>query len=259
MKCPVVKRYLFRLENPDRPCQAVRDHLTHCDACRKVQDGLLQLENQVRLLPLPESDAKLPFLSQFRGGTLGNAPAMDRHWLPWQVRDRARRKLALAASLAAGIVLFAIGWFILQHANRQAPVVNTPSVAEVKRQHLQDQFKVALKNAGTYSERLQVYESQLKSLNVAGVAKESTDEELAGIMAFYQDDLLKDLANEARGVPIGHRGELLTSIVDQLEITAQLADRSAEYYDGAKAKQLQAFAVAARKGADDLRLVIEGA
>jgi hypothetical protein len=259
MKCPVVKRYLYRLENPDRPCQAVRDHLSHCGGCRKAQEGLLQLENQVRLLPIPESDAKLPFLSQFRVGTIGHAPATDRHWLPWQVRDRARRKLALAASLAAGIVLFAIGWFIFQHANRSAPVVNTPTVAVIKRQHLQDQLKVALEDAHSYSERLQVYEEQLKLLNVEGVAKESTDEELKGIVAFYQEDFLKDLVTEAKGVPIGHRGELLRPIMERLDLTAQLADRNAEYHDGLKAKQLRAFAVSARKSVDDLQLVIDGA
>ncbi len=177
MKCPVVKRYLCRLENPERPCQAVRDHLIHCGGCRKVQEGLLQLENQVRLLPIPESDAKLPFLSLFRGGRVGKAPVTDRHWLSWQVRDRARRKLALAASLAAGIVLFAIGWFILQHTKVPTPVVKI-TVAEAKRQSMHAQLNTALDPLPKkikYAERIQVYEDHLKSLNVAGVAKESTE------------------------------------------------------------------------------------
>ena len=41
MKCPVVKRYLLRLENPERPCQAVRDHLIRCAACHAVDKKIV--------------------------------------------------------------------------------------------------------------------------------------------------------------------------------------------------------------------------
>lgn len=70
---------------------------------------------------------------------------------------------------------------------------------------------------------------------------------------------MKGLLADAEDVPIGHRGDLLNPIMDKLTAVASLADRTAEYYDGSKAKQLKALAVAARKSVDDIRLVIEGA
>src|SRR5262249_43844144 len=104
MKCPVVKRYLFRLENPDRPCQAVRDHLSRCAPCHALHAGLLKMEHDVRLLQVPHSATKESFVRQFQSGTLGSPKSVKEGWLPWQLRDRASRKLALAASLAAAIV-----------------------------------------------------------------------------------------------------------------------------------------------------------
>jgi hypothetical protein len=247
MKCPVIKRYLLRLENPDRPCQAVRDHLSRCPACRSTQEGLLQLENEVRLLPLPESDAKVPFLRNFRGGKIGASPAADRHWLPWQVRDRARRKLALAASLAAGIVLFAIGWGILHRTREPGPKPTPqPSVQSL-------QLQRDLSTARSNSERIKVYSSHLKSLDLLKVAKESSDEELSETVSFYQGDFLPGLLAEAKEVPEENRKEMLASLAVQLESKAGEADYAARYQNDSKAEKLRTFAVAARKGAADVR------
>jgi len=162
----------------------------------------------------------------------------------------------LAASLAAAIVLFAVSWFVLQRVSGPAPRPQGPDRATVKREELKKDLQVALKNAKSNTDRVGVYESQLRSLNLAKIAKDSTDEELSGIVAFYQDDFFKGLLAEANDVPIGHRQELLISLANQLYTTAVDAELTARNQDGAKAEQLRTLADAAKECRDELRKVM---
>jgi hypothetical protein len=255
MKCPVVKRYLLRLSNPDRPCQSVRDHLSRCPTCRTAQEGLLQLENEVRLLPIPESENKLVFVRQFRGGKVGTVPGSESRWLPWQVRDRARRKLALAASLAAGILLFVTVWALV-HRSGNVDVSSAENPVAVHRQKLQRELKSALADAHSTSERVAVYRSKLKSLDLIKVAKDSSEDELTETVGFYRDEFMNGLLQEAGDVPVDDRKVVLTSLAEQLDATAEAAKYSARYQNESKAMQLNLLAAAANKRADEVRAMI---
>jgi hypothetical protein len=257
MKCPVVQRYLLRLEHPDRPCQSVRDHLSHCPACRKAHAGLRQLEGEVRHLPVPESNAKAPFVQQFRGAMIGKSPTRERNWLPWQVRDRARRKLALAASLAAGIVLFAIGWAVLHRATNSVKPSAPLTAGARERQKLQHDLNRSLARAHSDTERLDVYSSRLKSLDLQKLAEKSTEEELTEIVGFYRTEFMEGLLKTAADLPAEERKDALISLATQLVAVAVDADNAVPYCeDEAKADQLRILASAARQGASDLRALV---
>jgi hypothetical protein len=115
MNCELLQRRLLNLERPDRPPAEVQAHLAGCPSCREWQRRLVRLEQRVALLPVPPSTAKAEFVARLRAGQ-GERAARQPNGTAnrGQRRERALRKLALATSLAAALMLLAVMWWALQ-------------------------------------------------------------------------------------------------------------------------------------------------
>jgi hypothetical protein len=110
MSCKKVRDQLLACETPERPGAALSAHLRHCPACQVWLRRLLRLEQQLPqlLVPVPPVPASLFEALEWRPlglSSVSTAPA----------RERARSKAALASSLAAALLLFAVGWWLWPH------------------------------------------------------------------------------------------------------------------------------------------------
>ncbi len=105
MNCQETRDHLLRCERPDRPGPAPSAHLVGCDPCRAWLRRLVRMEKAVARLPVdvPPVPAEL-------FAALEPAPLVrPRLHQPEGRRDWGRRKVALVSSLAAALLLFALG------------------------------------------------------------------------------------------------------------------------------------------------------
>jgi hypothetical protein len=262
MNCPAIQRYLLRVENPNRVSARVRDHLEGCPSCQAWHHGLVQIENDVLLLPIESSEAKSAFMQKFVRGTVGVPSVTARSWLPWQARERARRKLAFAASLAAALLLFALGWWIVQRA-KDSPAVQEKAQPESIVKWRQD-VDGKLARAKTPRARLDIYRETVNHLSKALSKKEEamSGDELASFVDVFDETVVRGgMVAEAEklspALSPAERKEIFTPLVEKLEELSAEAKYRARYREGTDALQLTKLALAAENGARKLGNLIE--
>lgn len=256
MSCTAVRQALLASEYPELPAADEEAHLRHCPACRAWHARLLQLERQVRRLPLPASAPPAALLAHLRDGS--PAPLIQPPRLldvgPHRRSEGGRQKLALACSLAATLALFTLGWWAWpQPADAPPPV--TPVAAspwEVARTQ-------RLRLARTPHERLLV---------VVDLADESLAEarrlgqhpdELARLARHYDRLVQRDLIRLAIELPAADRAVVLAPLAERLRRAESEASRLASEWDrqhAASADSLRQMAATAREADRQLRLLV---
>src|SRR5947208_5318956 len=114
MKCQQCQRRLLCVEKPASAELAVDAHLAECAVCREFQRHLLQIEANVRRLPVPPSNKKERFLERIRGQHVQglerpaqvatvSVPLPTRRWRP---------RVAWVSLTAAAVVLVAFGLWL---------------------------------------------------------------------------------------------------------------------------------------------------
>src|SRR5262249_52629854 len=102
-------------ERPDVPTGPAARHLIDCPTCRAWHYRLTRLERQLARLPAPASEPPAALLAAFRpagGPVLLRVPRSGEHRAA-RAKELGRRKLALGASAAAALALFAVGRWAL--------------------------------------------------------------------------------------------------------------------------------------------------
>jgi hypothetical protein len=244
MNCELLQRRLLNLERPDRPPAEVLAHLAACPSCREWQRRLVRLEQRVALLPVPASTGKAEFLVRLRAGAWF-APVRQPNGaaIRGQRRDFALRKLALATSLAAGLVLFAVFWWALQWSPSEQKLPDDLLAQLV-------QHDMALARADNQTNRLKELAATAEDVHAqAGLlCRMKCADDLAELASWYRQ-VVEKLPQQAQGVATGDS----ESIVQRL---SQAENESRKLVAGAPpdcAAPLRDMASAAREAAGRLR------
>ena len=134
MNCELMQRRLLASEAPERPPTDVRAHLDGCPACQEWQRQLLHLEQGLRRLPVPATDAKARLITRIQRGPAGTRATWS-HVLHderlVQKKDRGLLKVSVAFALAASLVLCAFGIMMWKGEREQVqPFVKKTSVTD---------------------------------------------------------------------------------------------------------------------------------
>jgi hypothetical protein len=105
MNCTQAREKILQSEKPTRPGAGPAEHLEGCPPCRSWLRRLARLERSLAQLPV-----EVPPIPPALRAEREPAPLVcPRLYQPLDRRESARRKLALASSLAAALLLFALG------------------------------------------------------------------------------------------------------------------------------------------------------
>jgi hypothetical protein len=247
MNCEVVRQHLLESERPERPTNGAARHLLSCPACRAWHYRLTRLERQLAHLPAPASEPPAALLEMLRraGPVLVRPPLSGEHPAA-RAREFGRRKLALAASLAAALAVFAVGLWALPR-----PVTPVPlsAMAQLK---LQDHRLAA---ANTPQAEVAVLADMAESA-LAEAAKKLDDPARLRALADRFDLIVKDaLLAQAAKVPADQRGPILSSLAKRLGGAESMASRLASEAAGRPAASVAALTrIAATAHAADVRL-----
>jgi hypothetical protein len=284
MKCSVLQRQLLELERPDHPPIELLTHLARCPACRAWQRHLLQLESQVRLLPVPSSTTQEDFIQRLLVGapssgsgreTAEEMPPLslplpeERRTLPIRRsvalgrRERGVRKVALATGLAAGLLLFVLGWTAwLLPNNKSQDTHPNPAVTNNSDPLLAALVKHNLHLAATAKprERVQTLAALAEDLHgeMRSLARAGTAEDLKTLAALYQRVLADGILKQAKRLPPEQQKEVLKPIADQLSQAANEADQLAVEAAADRAESLKSMALAARTANQQLLDLAKG-
>lgn len=262
MNCSAAQRCLFELERPSQPSDAVRAHLASCADCRAYQRRIVELERSVAQLPVPDSSAaRSAFVRKLREE--GFEP-----WRPelisfeaakpsprWQVRERGKRKLAMASALAAGLVLLAMGVWAWKHLEPEPAVKKkTPSLDEMWAllkipRPATDEARVQV--LGVAAEGL--FDESRKQCQQSNTAKL---EEVADLLVLV---VATGLPEEAESVSPGSRETVLKPIMGQLLTMEEKAKVIAGTVPDACAPSFRKIVEAAQEGRLKLGKLADGA
>jgi hypothetical protein len=260
VNCTVIQRRLLAAERPDQPPAEIKGHLAQCPACRAWQRRLVQMEQLIPQLPVPSSTAKESFLqwmkdeSGKRGqNALIQPPAFISH--PFK-KERALRKLSLAFTLAASLLVFALAWWSWPHNPDAAP----PDMARKEQAKLEQRLSNSLR-LDTAKER--VLRLARLADEVHGEAHKLADnsERLEQWSQFYARVVGQHLIEQARQLSPEDRQAVLEKIALRLAEAESEATRLAAQCQAAaprSATAWQRIAFISQKGERDLRALLKG-
>jgi hypothetical protein len=252
MSCISIRQRLLASERPDRPAADAARHVAGCPDCRAWLRRLVRLEQRLSLVPVPPSvppPALLAMLRSAPADALVKTPALLR-----AVRPRAeggRQKLALAFSLAAALVVFAIGWSIWPHI--QPP--NRPTEVVFSLPKHEAYIIAALKAAQTPPQRVTAL-TDLADKFFTEAQKNPDDHNQVKVKARHFRRLVQhDLIPHARDVSPGDRPMLkdIASRLGQIEGTAANLAKQWEHTYPDAAREMQKIATDAREAEQRLR------
>ncbi len=244
MNCDLLQRRLLTLEDPGRPPAEMREHLAGCSACRSWQLRLLDLERSVPLLPVPPSAGRDAFVGRLLAGAR-TRPAGTRRQLS---REQVLRKVALVTALAAGLLMFFIGFSAWQWP--------TTGPARFAKGH-GDAFLARL--LGHDLDLAQTADARRRLRSLTGLAdalsgqagplaRAGADEDLGTLAGLYGRVLQDGILHQASAA----RAERVRA-ADQLDEEARHADELAGGLADPCAAPLREMAEAARKAEEGLR------
>lgn len=259
MNCTVIQRRLLAVERPEQPPAEIQGHLAQCPSCRLWQRRLIQMERLVSQLPVPPSTAKEQFLERMKdeGGRMNKTflihpSSFNLHPLK---KERGLRKLSLAFTLAASLLVFALAWWSWPH-----DPVPPPNSAQYEQAKLEQRLSNSL-FVDTPRERV-VRLAKLAD-EIHGEASDLVDnsERLEQWSRFYSRIVGQDLIEQARQLTPQDRQAVLTDITLRLAKVESEAMRLATECKTAAPRSAAAFqriALASRKGERDLRHLMNG-
>jgi hypothetical protein len=263
MTCEATRQQLLNAERPDRPPPSLRGHLADCPSCRYWLQTLTDVESRVPYLPVPPSEsAKERFLKQLREPPL--VPESMRVVAPvlpfTPPKERGLRKLAVALTLAAAVVLFAVGLSVWpRHSATTAPVAAGPTLAETRTRmrEIRDQ-RVA--KAQTPREKVEILAEFADELlrTTRDPQQLPSDNSLRLVAQLYEETVCDQLLAQARAIPPGAQRSVLPRLAKELGRIESEFSRLAAAAPGS-AVHLQKIAAAARDGDRELRQLASAA
>lgn len=262
MNCTVIQRRLLSAERPEQPPAEIQDHLAQCTSCRLWHRRLIQMESLIAQMPVPTSTAKEQFLQRLneedgrrKQAALVRPPAFL--FRPFK-KERGLRKLSVAFTLAASLLLFALAWWSWPHN----PPVMPPKVAQ--HEHEQAKLEQRLSNSLLVdTPKARVVRLALLADEIQGEARGLADnsERLEQWSRFYSRVVGQYLIEQARQLGPQERQAVLTDIASHLAKAESQATRLATQYRAAAPRSAAAFqriAAASQKGERDLRGLMHG-
>lgn len=268
MNCEVLQRRLLSSERPDRPSADSAAHLADCAACREWLMRLLQMERALPYLPVPAAEAARSALvrrilaqktAKSRGTTERRRPSiamvlgswiMDPHASP-----RRRAAAGLVAGVAAALLLFVIGWLVLEGGNNPGPVkvpdkAVDPLVLELRR------HKVEVTDTKNPRDRLTAMANAADELRGHVVVRAGGDEELIALATLYTRVLEEGVVKAAAALADEDRREILEPICKNLDMAESAWGRMSSEHAGLSPRvqiALDKAQKAAQTGRDQLR------
>lgn len=234
MNCQSARERVLASERPDRPGPGASAHLQGCPTCRSWLRKVVRLERSVARLPVdaPPPPAALLEALEPAGPVVRPPLALyDRPNKP----EGARRKLALAAALAAALVLFALGLGLMAQLRPDQPAPLADYHASREQALHQD----------TAAHRAHALAGLAGSLVGRATASADHAEAAAG---HFEALVLTDLMRQAREVSPGEKAETIQALRSAMRRTASRADeKAAGAGDGRTARALRRMAVSARE------------
>ncbi len=259
MNCTVIQRRLLAAERPEQPPAEIQNHLAQCPACRAWQRRLIQMERLIPQLSVPSSTAKELFLERLKAEGRKKKQNILVHpsafLLPPFKKERALRKLSLAFTLAASLLVFAFAWWSWPR-NPVAP----PDLSRIEQAKLEHRLNNSLR-VETVKERV-LRLAQLAD-EIHGEARKLVDnsERLEQWSQFYTRIVSLHLIEQARQLPPEDRQTVLEKIALRLAEAESEATRLATQCQAAaprSAAALHQIALASQKGERDLRTLLKG-
>ncbi len=260
MNCTVLQRRLLSSDRPDRPDAELQSHLVECPMCLAWQRRLARLERDIRLLPVPPSDAKEQLLNRIRGPRSGRPLVADPATLRLTAlatgpKERGQRKLAVAFALAASLLIFALAWWSWPHDPRANP-------RPVRQQQARLDERLALSLRQTTPKERMFHLSKLAE-EIHGEARDMArnDERLPQWAQFYVRLVGETMIEQARQLPAQDRPAILDSVAARLRETESQASRYAAQLKEVSPRSAESFALialASRNGERDLRAMKNG-
>ena len=273
MKCELVQRRLLSIENPAQAPADLRAHLAVCGVCRDWQHQLLLIERHVSHLPVPPSRAKARLLHQFllepategkgqkTAATLPEAPVPPRRAARAFSRLRSFPYERLAASLAAAVLVLALGWWLWPEGPAPLPPAASAPVKPVADPLLTCLVRrdVRLARAETPRERLEILADLADDLRgeVQVLAQVTAGEELAELAKLYEQVVRDGIVKQAQALAAADRRQLLGSMASRLAGVERAVGRLARKVPPEHAPPLQVIVAAARMGSIRL-LALQG-
>lgn len=257
MNCAVIQRRLLSAERPEQLPAEIQGHLDQCAVCRLWHRRLIQVERLIPQLPVPSSAAKDQFLEMIKDerrkhDALISPSSLFLH--PFK-KERGLRKLSVAFTLAASLLLFALAWWSWPH-NPVAPQRPLQIEQSKLEQRLKDTLRVE-----TPKDRV-VRLAKLAD-EVQGEARElvGNSERLEQRSRFYSQVVGQHLIEEARQLSPEDRQAVLTDIALRLAKAESEATRLATQCKATaprSAAALHQIALASHKGERELRGLMKG-
>jgi hypothetical protein len=259
MNCEKCQRRLLACERPEEPAGELLGHLASCSACRDYQQQILQLERALGGVRVPSSAAaKERTLKLILTEPLVRHPLLPDQHHGGQLKDRGLRKMAVAFALAASLLIFALGSWVLK--NDQPAVVTGPKPSAADR--LDPRLTAIMDKTSTPRQRVKALAELTETLQDEGQVLAEADDmpELKRLVRFHQDVVDHWLVKQARALSPDERQEVLEPIMSRLLRSVQALRENANGLGSPEAKQqLEIMADVTREGDRRLReLLHEG-
>lgn len=259
MNCTVIQRRLLAAEHPEQPPAEIQSHLAQCPSCRLWQRRLIQMERLISQLPVPPSTAKEQFLERIKEeGGRTRKPILvqpSSFNLPPFKKERGLRKLSVAFTLAASLLVFALAWWSWPH-NPVPP----PDFKRVEQARLDQRLGSSLR-VDTPKERVVRLARLANEIHSEARDLMSNSERLEQWSQFYSKVVSQHLIEQARQLAPEDRQAVLTDIAQHLAEVESEATRLATQCQAAaprSAAALHQIALTSQKGERDLRRLMNG-
>ncbi len=250
--CTIIQRRLLGCERPTEPPPEIRAHLDSCTECRAYHQRLVHLEQQVRSQAVPPSRSRGKFVLELLapGEIRPLRLAMPRN------RESGRQKVAVAFALAAGLAIFALGWWAWPHrptpqGTAREPVAQRPNPRPDR--HVDLNVRLA---ARTPTERVRRLSELAEDLHREAQSLGRGDaDHLREVAGFYREVVHQHLLAQARAIPVKDRLAVLKVVIERLQRTESEATRLADELKAGAADAAMAFhdmAGVARDGSREL-------
>ena len=259
MNCAKIQRSLLASENPGQPATEVVLHLARCAECAALQRRLVEVERQLPLLPVPPSARRAVFLRQVQLGETVLEPTISTSdlWLSSRppAKERGLQKLALAFALAAGLVVFALGWWAWPHKDTQSHRTLDPIVSR----QLQRDRRLAA--ADTPHKRIVVLNDLARQLHEEAqlLVKRHDDEQLRVVARFFTEVVSDNLLDQARQLAPDERTQVLRSVAAHLNAVESSVQRMLAEASDSTVDPLRDIALASSRGHHALQKLIDAA
>lgn len=262
MSCDAVQNRLLSQSDPRRLSEETRRHLSDCSSCQLMSARLVQLDDQLRNLPVPPSDPDVreAFIDRVTadGPVITRIPTIPRRDsvvdLPELLLKNGR--WGYTAGIAAAIMLAVGAWWMTAGVTEPEP-----QVAALRHDLLGKNIKhlVAVTRSPAPADRIKEW---------AGVAQDLTSEarqlylvapteEMTALKSMYERAVNEGVLGQADRLPDlmlpAEKSQLLTGVADQLSQTAAEANRLAATAPPPSRAALTDMATIARKAETRLR------